>query len=186
MKRNKPVIKRRKLGTQYRRRSAYQFPQRATSHWALAVPQAFAGTHETVFDMTGAVPAGSDVDNPEDPRFGSVLRWRVERDGQTAFVYGLWSWGGRSHGQGPSAYGKRIAESVRSSIPTSPDVYHVFVAEREGCAHGTKCVLTRYFYTHADREVPSHRPDRCPIGVLNDGPPWRLVGRTVPDGRLIC
>lgn len=185
MKRNKRLVKQRKIGTQYRRRAAYNFDVRGTSHWALAVPQAFAGVHQSEFDMTGAVPAGSCDGDPEDPRFGSQLRWRVDRGGRTEFVYGLNIWSGRHRGETPSAFGRRIAEYVRRSIPTSPDVYHVFTAERQVCTRGTKCPLTSYYLTHTDREVPSHRPDLCPAGVLNDGQPWRLVGRTVPDGRLI-
>ncbi len=186
MKRNKPIVKRRKAGTQSQRRRPYWFDERGASHWALAVPQAFAGVDQTVFDMTGAVTAGTDDDRPEDPRAGSALRWRIDRDGQTAFVYGLWIWGGRPHRESPASYGNRIAQYMRRSIPTSPDVYHVFMAERTGCPHGTRCSLTRYFYSDSDIELPQHRPDRCPMSVLNDGPPWRLVGRTVPDGRLIC
>ncbi|MEU5958145.1 hypothetical protein [Streptomyces sp. NPDC047525] len=185
MKRNKPIVKRRKYGTQSLRRRPYAFDHRSSSHWALAVPQAFAGVDQSAFDMTGAVAAGNDPDRPEDPRFGSVLRWRIDRDGQTEFVYGRETWS--SHpGTGSSDYGKRVGESFRWSIPTpSTDVYHVFVAEREACARGTKCPLTRYFYAYADLERPSHRPDQCPMSVLSDGPPWRLVGRTVPGGRLI-
>ncbi|GAA1237937.1 hypothetical protein [Streptomyces rhizosphaericus] len=183
MKRNKPLVKQRKAGTQHRRRSAYWFRDRATAHWVLAVPQAFAGVHETVFDMTGAVPAGNDVEYPESPRFGSVLRWRIDRNGQTAYVYGLRI--GSRFRQSPSISGTRVAASVRRSIPTSSDVYHVFVAERDVCTRGAKCTLTRYFYTYSGHEVASHMPERCPTAVLDDGPPWRLVCRTVPDGRLI-
>ncbi|TGB15493.1 hypothetical protein [Streptomyces sp. MZ04] len=183
MKRNKPIRKHRKSGTQRSRRRAYWFDHRGSSHWVLAVPQAFAGADQSVFDMTGAVAAGNNPERPEDPRFGSVLRWRIDRDGQTAFVYG--QEGSPYRSKRSSDYGKSIAESFRQSIPTSPDVYHVFVAERESCTRGTKCPLTWYFYTYPDFDKPSHRPDRCPMSVLSDGSPWRLIGRTVPDGRLI-
>ncbi|MEW1895280.1 hypothetical protein [Streptomyces albidoflavus] len=88
MKRNKPLIKRRKAGTQSERRRPYRWQESATSYWALAVPQAFTGTGQTVLDMTGAVPAGADGSDPDDPRYGSSLRWRLGRDGQTQFVYG--------------------------------------------------------------------------------------------------
>ncbi|MCX4792002.1 hypothetical protein OG369_39840 [Streptomyces sp. NBC_01221] len=185
MKRNKPIVRQRKAGTQSQRRRPYWFDDRGSNHWALAVPQAFAGVDQTVFNMTGAVAAGADENRPEDPRFGSVLRWRIDRVGQTEFVYGEWIWSGRPLREHPTSYGKRLANSMGRSIPTSLDVYHVFVAERGGCTHGTKCSLTRYFYSDADIELPRHRPDRCPMSVLNDGPPWRLVGRTVPDGRHI-
>ncbi|GLX22597.1 hypothetical protein [Streptomyces lavendulae] len=186
MKRNKPYIRRRKAGTQDERRRAYRWRESATSHWALAVPQAFVGTGQTVLDMTGAAPAGSDESAPDSPRYGlgSLLRWRLDRDGQTQFVYGIQVWG-RYRSESSSAYGKRISDAFRRSLPTSPDVHHVFVAERPGCARGTRCPLTDHWYTAIEADLSTHRPDRCPMGVLNDGPPWRLVGRTVPDGRLI-
>ncbi|MFE2268557.1 hypothetical protein ACFXB4_04905 [Streptomyces lavendulae] len=184
MKRNKPLIKRRKAGTQNERRRPYQWQESATTYWALAVPQAFAGTGQTVLDMTGAVPAGDDESSPDNPRYGSSLRWRLDRDGQTQFVYGKEVWR-RYRGESQAAYGKRIADSSRRSLPTSPDVYHVFVAERPGCARGTRCPLTQHWYTAIEADLSTHRPDRCPMGVLNDGPPWRLIGQTVPDGRHI-
>ncbi|MFZ3491844.1 hypothetical protein ACODT5_01140 [Streptomyces sp. 5.8] len=184
MKRNKPLIKRRKAGTQYERRRPYQWQERATTYWALAVPQAFAGTNQTVLDMTGAVPAGADESSPDSPRYGSSLRWRLDRGGQTQFVYGEQVWR-RYQGESQAAYGKRIVDSFRHSLPISPDVYHLFVAERPGCARGTRCPLTQHWYTAIEADLSTHRPDRCPMGVLNDGPPWRLIGQTVPDGRLI-
>lgn len=184
MKRNKPLIKRRKAGTQYRRRRLHPWGKHASSYWALAVPQAFTGTGQTVLDMTGAVPAGSDESRPDSPRYGSVLRWRLDREGQTQFVYGIQVWG-RYRGESPAAYGKRLSDAFRRSLPTSPDVHHVFVAERPGCARGTRCPLTRHWYTAIEADLSTHQPDRCPMGVLNDGPPWRLIGRTVPDGRHI-
>ncbi|MDX3206251.1 MULTISPECIES: hypothetical protein [Streptomyces] len=184
MKRNKPLIKRRKAGTQYRRRRLHPWGKHASSYWALAVPQAFTGTGQTVLDMTGAVPAGADESRPDNPRYGSVLRWRLDREGQTQFVYGIQVWG-RYRGESPSAYGKRISDAFRRSLPTSPDVHHVFVAERPGCARGTRCPLTQHWYTAIEADLSTHQPDRCPMGVLNDGPPWRLIGRTVPDGRHI-
>ncbi|MEV7839130.1 hypothetical protein AB0O77_18250 [Streptomyces albidoflavus] len=184
MKRNKPLIKRRKAGTQSERRRPYRWQESATSYWALAVPQAFTGTGQTVLDMTGAVPAGADGSDPDDPRYGSSLRWRLGRDGQTQFVYGT-QVGGRYRSESLSAYGKRISEGFRRSLPTSPDVYHVFVAARPGCERGTRCPLTRHWYTAIEADLSTHRPDRCPMGVLNDGPPWRLIGRTVPDSRHI-
>ncbi|MBC7267424.1 MAG: hypothetical protein H5T76_01710 [Streptomyces sp.] len=185
MRRNKPLVKQRKRGTQARRRRAYRFNDRSAAHWALAVPQAFVGVRETVLDMTGAVPAGDGVNVPEDPHCGGALRWRLDRDGQSVFVYGIHLWGGRYRTEDPETYSRRVAERFRTAIPTSPDVYHVFTAERDGCTRGPKCPLTRYFYSDADIEVPHHRPDRCPMSVLADGLPWRLVGRVVPDGRHI-
>lgn len=185
MKRNKPLFKQRKRGTQARRRWRYEFGDSGKTRWALAVPQAFVGVRETVLDMTGAIPAGADENAPDNPRYGSALRWRLDRDGQTTFVYGIHLWGGRTRHEDPQTYGRRVAERFRTAIPTSPDVYHVFTAEREGCARGTKCPLTMYFYSDSDVEVPRHKVDRCPTGVLTDGVPWRLVGRVVPDGRHI-
>ncbi|MFD8417229.1 hypothetical protein ACFV2Q_36745 [Streptomyces sp. NPDC059650] len=184
MQRNKPLIKRRKAGTQIERRRPYQWRESATTYWALAVPQAFAGTGQTVLDMTGAVPAGDDESSPDSPRYGSSLRWRLDRDGRTQFVYGEKVWR-RYRGESQAAYGKRIVDSFRWSLPTSTDVYHVFVAERPSCARGTRCPLTQHWYTAIEADLSTHRPDRCPMGVLNDGPPWRLIGQTVPDGRHI-
>ncbi|MEU0022030.1 hypothetical protein ABZ173_30685 [Streptomyces rochei] len=181
MKRNKPLIKRRKAGTQYMRRRPYRWQVRSTGHWVLAVPQAFVGTSQTVLDMTGAVPAGADESSPDDPRYdGSILRWRLDRDGQTQFVYGFWTWG-----RSQSAKGKRFSARFRLSLPATSDVYHVFAAERPACARGTRCPLAQHWYTAIEADRATHRPDQCPMGVLNDGPPWRLIGRTVPDGRHI-
>ncbi|MEV6583859.1 hypothetical protein AB0M92_37645 [Streptomyces sp. NPDC051582] len=184
MKRNKPLIKHRKAGTQYRRRRLYAWGERASSSWALAVPQAFTGTSQTVLDMTGAAPAGTDESSPDSPRYGPVLRWRLERGDQPQFVYGVQVWG-RYRGESPSDYGKRIADGFRLCLPISPDVYHVFVAKRPGCARGTQCPLTRHWYTAIEADLSTHRSDWCPMAVLNDGAPWRLIGRTVPDGRHI-
>lgn len=184
MKRNKPIAKNRKPGT---RRPYSWGDERGTSYWALAVPQAFAGVGQTVLDMSGAVAAGADAARPDDPRFfGSSFRWRLDRDGQTEFVHGLWIWDGRPSHMSPSAYGRQVAKRVRTSIPTSPDVYHVFTAERAGCTRGMRCPLAYHFYSDAHMDLSQHRPNRCAMSVLSDGPPWRLVGRTVPDGRLIC
>jgi hypothetical protein len=184
MKRNKPLIKRRKAGTQYERRRPYQWRESATAYWALAVPQAFAGTGQTVLDMTGAVPAGADDSCPDSPLYGSSLRWRLDRDGQSQFVYGELVWR-RYQSESQAAYGKRIVGSFRRSLPTSADVFHVFVAERPGCARGTRCPLAQHWYTAIEADLSTHRPDQCPMGVLNEGPPWRLIGQTVPDGRHI-
>ncbi|EDY53273.1 hypothetical protein [Streptomyces clavuligerus] len=185
MKRNKPLIKRRKAGTQSERRRAYRWQESATSYWALAVPQAFIGAGQTVLDMTGAVPAGFDESKPDNPRYGSKLRWRLDRDGQTQFVYGKRVWRRYPPSESRAAYGKRIADSFRWSLPSSTDVYHVFVAERPSCAHGTRCPLTRHVYTAIEADLSVHEPDECPTSVLNDGPPWRLIGRTIPDGQFI-
>ncbi|MBV9023880.1 MAG: hypothetical protein JO362_08820 [Streptomycetaceae bacterium] len=170
---------------QARRRRRYQFGDRGGAYWALAVPQAFAGVRENVLDMTGAVPAGEDENAPDNPRYGTALRWRLDRDGQTTFVYGTHLWGGRYRTKDPQTYGRRIAELFRTAMPASADVYHVFTAERDACTRGTSCPLTMYFYSYSDVEVPHHRPDRCPTSVLTDGLPWQLVGRVVPDGRRI-
>ena len=173
MKRNKPV-KHRKSGTQIRRRSAYWFDDRSAGFWALAVRQSFVGVRENVLDMTGAVPAGDLADLPEDPRMrGGLLRWRLERDGRTEYVYGRHQW-------------NREAVFRRDSLPVSPDVFHVFTACRRACTRGSRCPMTYYLYSDTDIEVPRHRPDRCPMSVLDDGPPWRLAGRVVPDGAFIC
>ncbi|WP_435060155.1 hypothetical protein [Streptomyces sp. bgisy060] len=184
MKRNKPLIKRRKFGTQSERRKPYRWQEGATAVWALAVPQAFAGADQTVLDMTGAVPAGDDESAPDNPRYGSRLRWRLDRDGQSQFVYGKLIWR-RYQSESQAAYGRRVADSFRRSLPTSTDVYHVFVAERPVCNRGTRCPLTQHWYTAIEANLSTHRPDQCPMGVLNDGPPWRLIGRTVADGRHI-
>ncbi|MEU8544631.1 hypothetical protein AB0C52_32320 [Streptomyces sp. NPDC048717] len=184
MKRNKPLIKRRKFGTQSERRKAYRWQEGATAVWALAVPQAFAGADRTVLDMTGAVPAGDDESAPDDPRYGSRLRWRLDRDGRSQFVYGKQIWR-RYQSESQAAYGKRVADSFRLSLPTSTDVYHVFVAERPVCGRRARCPLTQHWYTAIEADLSTHRPDHCPMGVLNDGPPWRLIGRTIADGRHI-
>ncbi|MEW2434395.1 hypothetical protein AB0952_09465 [Streptomyces caniferus] len=174
MKRNKPIVKRRKAGTQMQRRSAYRFDDQSTGYWALAVRQSFVGVRENVLDMTGAVPAGDFSDLPEDPRMrGGLLRWRLQRDGQTEYVYGRQQW---SRGGG---FG-------RDNLPLSPDVFHVFTASRRACTRGSRCPLTSYLLSDSDIEVPRHHPDRCPMSVLDDGTPWRLAGRVVPDGAFIC
>ncbi|MEU5137064.1 hypothetical protein [Streptomyces californicus] len=185
MKRNKPLIKLRKMGTQYRRRKAYRYQERSTVYWALAVPQAFTGTRGAVLDMTGAVPAGTDETCPDNPRYGGVMRWRLERDGPTQFVYGV-GVSERSQHQSQSAYVKRILKSMRYALPVSGDAFHVFAAARPVCARGKRCPLAWHWYTAIEADLSKHRADQCPMGVLNDGPPWRLVGGTVPDGRLIC
>src|SRR5690606_31705058 len=101
--------------TQYMRRRPYRWQARSTGHWVLAVPQAFVGTSQTVLDMTGAVPAGADESSPDDPRYdGSILRWRLDRDGQTQFVYGFWTWG-----RSQSAKGKRFSARFRLSLPAT-------------------------------------------------------------------
>ncbi|MFI5986820.1 hypothetical protein ACIBEA_38910 [Streptomyces sp. NPDC051555] len=183
MKRNKPLTKHRKPGTQHQHRKAFRFDDRGSAHWAIAVPQAFAGVRESVFDMEGAVPAG-DRANPLNPQYGSGLRWRVEREARSAFVYGVNLWHGRYGTESPDAYGRRVSALFRTALPTSPDVYHVFTAERNGCTRGAKCPLTSN-YSDSDIAIPHHRPDRCPTSVATDGSPWRLVGRVVPDGQLI-
>lgn len=155
MKRNKPIVKHRNSGTQWRRRWAYRYDSRSARDWALRVPQSFVGVRETVLDMSGAVPDGDLTDLPEDPRMrGGGLRWRLHRDGKTVYVYGR-------GGPGRTDAG-------------SSDVYYVFTARRRACARGSKCPLTRYSLSWCSGiEIPEHRPDLCPMAVLDDGPPWR-------------
>ncbi|MFE3558391.1 hypothetical protein ACFXKW_26545 [Streptomyces sp. NPDC059193] len=184
MKRNKPLTKHRKPGTQRQHRKAFRFDDRGSAHWAIATPQAFAGVRESVFDMAGTVPAG-DRANPQNPQCGSWLRWRIERDGKSAFVYAVHLGHGRYSSESPDAYDRRVAALFRTALPTSPDVYHVFTAERNGCTRGAKCPLASHFYSDSDIAIPRHRPDRCPASVVANSSPWRLVGRVVPDGQLI-
>ncbi|WP_431985253.1 hypothetical protein [Streptomyces qinglanensis] len=160
MKRNKPVVKRRKAGTQIRRRWPYGFDHRGAGDWALWVPQSFVGARETVLDMNGAVPDGDLTDLPADPRMrGGGLRWRLHRGGRTVYVYGCHTWGRGGPG--------------RTGMGTS-DVYYVFTARRRACTRGSKCPLTSYFLSwYSDIEIPEHRSDRCPMAVLEDGPSWR-------------
>ncbi|MFD8731496.1 hypothetical protein [Streptomyces sp. NPDC059611] len=185
MKRNKPLMKLRKMGTQNRRRKPYRYQGRSTVYWALAVPQAFTGARGTVLDMTGATPAGADEARPDSPRYGGVMRWRIDRDGRTQFVYGV-RVSERGQHQSQSAYEKRILKKMRLTLPVSEDAFHVFVAARPDCVRGKRCPLAWHWYTAIEADLSRHRADQCPMGVLNDGPPWRLVGGTVPDGRLIC
>ncbi|MFJ8677304.1 hypothetical protein [Streptomyces sp. NPDC093589] len=173
MKRNKPIVKQRKAGTQSRRRWAYRFDGWSTGFWALSVRQSFVGVRADVLDMTGAVPAGDFSDLPEDPRMrGGLLRWRLERDGRTEYVYGRKQW-------------SRDGGFRRDNLPVSEDVFHTFTASRKTCTRGSKCPLTSYILSDSGIEVPRHHPDRCPMTVLEDGPSWRLTGRVVPDGAFI-
>src|SRR4051812_48987173 len=97
------------------RRANYRVDDgRSGGFWALAVRQSFVGVRESVLDMTGAVPAGDLTDLPESPRMrDGLLRWRLERDGRTEYVYGRHQW-------------DREEVFRRHSLPVSSDVFHVF------------------------------------------------------------
>lgn len=162
VKRNKPLVRHRKLGTQWRRRKQYRHDHRSAREWMLWVPQSFVGARETVLDMHGAVPDGDLTDLPEDPqmRDGS-LRWRLHRGGKTVYVYGHPTWGRGGPGR-----------TDRDS--SSEDIHYIFTARRRACTRGSKCPLTSYFLSwYSDIEILEHRPDRCPMTVLDEGPPWR-------------
>lgn len=152
MKRNNPLPKTRKAGTQAKKRHAaghygWMDRERGMQEWSLVVAQSVVGDDRT-FSMEGAVPAG-EGDKPEDPLWKGVLRWRLDREGKTFFVY--------------------------SSPPDgSTDTFIVFTAERK-CIHGKSCPLTHYWCTDIDFSLARHQPGSCPMGVPWPGV-WKLKG----------
>jgi len=155
-KRNKPGEPKKKApGTQYRRRDW----ERGLYTWSLLVPQASAGTDPT-FSMEDAIPDGEDPEQPDNPAWRTLFRWRIDRDGQSFHVYGstlgfsnLWNPGTYS---GPLELG---ATFVR------------FKAQRR-CEKGRSCPLVRYYVTDIDYTLSNHRPGWCPAGVTGPGL-WR-------------
>lgn len=163
MKRNKPLVKRRRSGTQSQRRRPYWFDDRGTNDWLVIVPQALAGKDARTFSMADAVPDGVNG-NPDDPTLTPGLyRWRLSVGGRTVPVYTV------QHG-----WYKWNPDYGFSAVPRTGDVWYAFTAECK--CQRSRCPLTRYYYSEADNEVPMHRPGRCPLGVPGDTL-WKYAGR---------
>lgn len=162
MKRNKPLCKHRRSGTQtWRRRPYWSDPRRAET-WTVIIPQAVAGDART-FDLSGAVPAGIE-NKPDDPTYApNLYRWLLHIDGKPVMVFACWG-----------GWYRWSTNTDRFRDAPSGDTWYAFTAE--GKCGRSRCPLTRYVYSDFDAEVPRHRPGRCPLGMPIDGS-WKYVGR---------
>lgn len=162
MKRNKPIWKHRKPGTQARLRYPHWRDREGAVTWTVIVPQAIVGVEARTFSMDGAVPSGHH-DRPDDPRVTSgAHRWIL--DGSMvvyAKVGGLSSW--------DVTYGFE-------GVPRIGDVWYAFTAGRE-CLRNP-CPLTHYWYEGPDATLKRHRKGFCPLAVSGEGV-WKYAGRMV-------
>jgi hypothetical protein len=165
MKRNKPLCKTRKAGTQIRLRRPYWYDERRAETWKVYVPQSLVGTDARTFSMAEAVPAG-EGDNPGNPGISpSLYRWRLDVDGKSVLVYVSWgAW-----------YPWSTGSSLSDVVAHQGDTWYVFTAE--GKCDRLKCPFTRYGYSDKGDEIPQHRPGRCPGGIPLDAT-WKYAGRT--------
>lgn len=160
MKRNKPLCKRRKAGTQAERRRragwSWQDWQRQAADWTVFVPQSVVGTDAKVFDMTGATPFGID-EVPGDPTFQHGMnRWRLDIDGKSVVVYTSWRWGSSG------------------ALPRTGDVWYAFTSK--GKCLRDNCQMTWFDYADNGSEIPHHRPGACPLGIPLDAS-WKYARR---------
>lgn len=162
MKRNKPIVKHRRSGTQTWRRLRYWSDPRSAETWTVIVPQAVAGDART-FSLAGATAAGSEG-IPGDPTYApNLFRWLLHIDGKPVMVFAAWGewyhWAGHNgRFQDVPGGGIWIAYNARGKCT------------RE------RCPQTRYFYSSTGAEISVHVPGRCALGLPLDAS-WKRVGR---------
>lgn len=135
--------------------------------WSIAVPTEKAQGSRT-FSTEGIIPAGERIGDPYWKHLwleGGLLRWRMDRDGESFFIYG------KTHGfpdwRNPGCYD--------GPLPGIGETYEVYQAHRK-CTKGDSCPLTRYWETDIDFTLKAHRPGGCPMGVPGPGA-WKHTGR---------
>lgn len=164
MKRNKPLDKRHRVGTQTWRRRSYWSDQRSTGDWTVIVPQAHVGADARILNLSGAVTDGAE-NVAGDPTVGpNLYRWRLDLFGRATPVYavrGPWyAWTGHSGRFG--------------AVPRTGDVWYAFTSE--GKCERTNCPRTTYFYEGVDGRIARHVPGGCPLGIPLDAG-WKYAGR---------
>lgn len=166
-KRNKPIIKHRKPGTQWGRRRKYGADyERQMGKWVLLVPEtAGIDRYELPRLMVGAIPT------PMEETWGRrACRWRLDVGGRS---WTVWSVEGRAvpsrwwgEGRLPWGLGNLADKDTR---------WLVYEGERR-CSQGANCPEAyRYFADNGVSEITRHRPGSCPFAVRESGA-WKFVG----------
>jgi hypothetical protein len=173
------MAKRNKPGQPKGKRKGYGTRQigrdwdRGEGLWSIAVPTGYAQGART-FSMEGAIPAGERKGDPYWKHLwleGGLLRWRLDRNGESFFLYGRTNdfpdW------RNPGCYD--------GPLPGIGETYEVYQARRK-CTRDDSCPLTRYWETDVDFTLKSHRPGTCPMGVPGPGV-WKHTKRIKVIGK---
>lgn len=160
MKRNKPFTKSSNPSAKKRR---YWHDERSENLWSIAVPQTATRGARTI-STEGARPAG-EGDNPEDPAWQGLCRWRIDLRGRSVLIYGT-PYRIRLRGDQPHVY--------RGPLP-SGEAFEVYTASRK-CGRAKDCPLTQYYAEDIAYTLAVHRPGWCPAGVPGPGM-WRYQGQ---------
>ena len=165
MKRNKPIIKRRKAGTQYlrRRNAGYMYgDDRSAGGWLLLLPQGLGGADIRHITLDNLTPLGRDGETENPAMSHHLYRWRVDTDGKSFVAYTAsywWDTHGNSEGQEATWFA---------------------YTGRGKCTQGRNCPGVRRTYTPwSGVEVSFHPPSRCPYAVQNIRT-WKLERQIVP------